>query len=71
MVIPQKLHEMLIFCAENKIVFDLKNNEDEENNVSWSLSPEKIVTVTIGDFKKEDLGDYISTKFEELKEALK
>ena len=71
MVIPQKLHEMLIFCAENKIVFDLKNNEDEENNVSWSLSPEKIVTVTIGDFKKEDLGDYVSTKFEELKEALK
>lgn len=71
MIIPQKLHEMLIFCAENKIVFDLKNKEGEENNISWSLSPEKIVTVTIGDFKEENLGDYISTKFDELKEALK
>jgi hypothetical protein len=71
MPIPQKLHEILMFCHENKIVFDLKNNEGEENNVSWSSIPQKIVTVTIGDFKKENLAEYISTKFEELKEALK
>lgn len=71
MIITQKLHEMLIFCAENKIIFDLKNKEGEENNVSWLLSPEKIVTVTIGDFKDENLGNYISTKLDELKEALK
>lgn len=71
MVVTQKLHEMLIFCAENKIIFDLKNKEGEENNISWSLNSEKIVTIIIGDFKNENLGNYISTKFEELKETLK
>ena len=71
MPIPQKLHEILMFCANNKIVFDLKNKPEEPNNVTWEINPEKIVIVTIGDFKDEKLNDYLSNKFTELKEAFK
>lgn len=71
MPVPQILHEILTHCAKNKIVFDLKNNQEEINNITWVFEPEKVVTVTISNFKDENLNKYLFEKFEELKEALK
>ena len=69
MAIPQTLQEILAHCAKNEIVFDLKNRTGEENNITWTNEPEKIVTITIGDFKDENLGKYLLEQFEELKKA--
>lgn len=66
MQIPQTLNDILIFCAKNDIVFDLKNNNGEENKMEWAIEPEKIVTITIGDFKDENLSNYLADQFIEL-----
>ena len=66
MQIPQTLNDILIFCAKNDIVFDLKNNNGEENKMEWVIEPEKIVTITIGDFKDENLNNYLAGQFIEL-----
>ena len=68
---PKIIAEQNATHAKNKIVFDLKNNQEEINNITWVFEPEKVVTVTISNFKDENLNKYLFEKFEELKEALK
>jgi hypothetical protein len=71
MEVPQTLQKILTFCFENKIVFDLKNEMGETNKMEWEMEPEKVVTITIGDFKDTNLGSYLLGKFNELKELFK
>lgn len=71
MPIPQKLYEILMFCYDNKIVFDLKNKPEENNKVTWEINPQKIVIITIGDFHDTNLENLLSEKLIELKNTFK
>jgi hypothetical protein len=70
MTVSKILHEMLIFCAGKKIVFDLINSENGENKINYESTPEKILTINISDFKDEKLYNTLDLKYKELQQLL-
>jgi hypothetical protein len=68
MEVPQILMLIAQYSFQNKIVFDLRNEQGQKNNIVWNDSPEKILEITIGDFKDKNLGNYLTEEFEKLKE---
>jgi hypothetical protein len=63
--ITQKLMEILLFCGDNKVLFNLTNTESE-NNVEIVLEPEKTFNVSISNFEDQSLLPLLEQKFTEL-----
>jgi hypothetical protein len=70
MNVSKKLHDILLFCAQNNIVFDLVKIENQENSVVYTLGDEKNVTININNFKDENLYNLLDDKHKELQQLL-
>jgi hypothetical protein len=68
--ITQLLMEILKFSGENGFLFEIKNNEDEPYFKIEEV-PEKTVTISVPDFKDENLFSMLEENFEKLKNLSK
>jgi len=64
------LFDILKFCVEKKIIFDLQNEKNDETTIEYVDSPEKILTINIKDFKDESLYELLEKKLKELQQLL-
>ena len=65
----EKLNELFSICGVNDFVFHLQK-EGETNYIDYTLEPKKIV-VNIPDIEDIELGNLLTDKINELKEAFK
>lgn len=65
-----KLTEILVFCANNKIKFDLYK-VDGVNSIEYIESPEKTLIIKIGVIDEKELFTLLNNKIEELKHLFK
>jgi len=70
MTVSETIIKMLLFCSENKIIFNLTKNGDE-NEINFVDIPKKTLNVNIPNYKDENLGELLTSKLTELKNLAK
>ena len=67
-MVSEKLYEIAKYCISNDILINIEYLKIGTNTVMINLEPEKVVNISISDFKDENLYKLLDDKFIQLKE---